>query len=84
MHTTPRCDGGSKRRIGFARFDTGKSEMKGFFMEHLIGVVLAAVTCVFFGILAGFDRERIFYPMMLPLSPRTMYCLPQWVVPHRR
>ena len=35
-------------------------------MEYLIGVVLAAVTCVFFGMLAGFDRERIFYPMMLP------------------
>ena len=35
-------------------------------MEYLIGVVLAAVTCVFFGMLAVFDRERIFYPMMLP------------------
>ena len=35
-------------------------------MEFLIGVVLAAATCVFFGMLAGFDRERIFYPMMLP------------------
>jgi hypothetical protein len=35
-------------------------------MEYLIGVVLAAVTCVFFGMLAGFDRERLFYPMMLP------------------
>jgi hypothetical protein len=35
-------------------------------MEYLIGAVLAAVTCVFFGMLAGFDRERIFYPMMLP------------------
>ena len=34
-------------------------------MEYLIGVVLAAVTCVFFGMVAGFDRERIFYPMML-------------------
>ena len=36
-------------------------------MEYLIGVVLAAATCVFFGMLAGFDRERLFYPMMLPL-----------------
>ena len=35
-------------------------------MEYLIGVVLAAATCVFFGMLAGFDRERLFYPMMLP------------------
>ena len=35
-------------------------------MEYLIGVVLAAVTCVFIGMLAGFDRERVFYPMMLP------------------
>ena len=34
-------------------------------MEYLIGAVLAAVTCVFFGMLAGFDRERVFYPMML-------------------
>ncbi len=35
-------------------------------MEYLIGVVLAAAACVFFGMLAGFDRERVFYPMMLP------------------
>jgi len=35
-------------------------------MEYLIGVVLAAATCVVFGMLAGFDRERLFYPMMLP------------------
>ena len=34
-------------------------------MEYLIGVLLAAATCVFFGMLAGFDRERVFYPMML-------------------
>jgi hypothetical protein len=34
-------------------------------MEYLIGVVLAAAVCVFIGILAGFDRERVFYPMML-------------------
>ena len=35
-------------------------------MEYLIGVVLATATCVFFGMLAGFDRERLFYPMMVP------------------
>jgi hypothetical protein len=35
-------------------------------MEYLIGVVLAAVTCVVFGMLAGWDRERVFYPMMAP------------------
>ena len=35
-------------------------------MEYLIGVVLATATCVLFGMLAGFDRERLFYPMMLP------------------
>ena len=35
-------------------------------MEYLIGVILAAATCVFFGMLVGFDRERLFYPMMLP------------------
>ena len=34
-------------------------------MEYLIGVLLAAATCVFFGILAGFDRDRVFYPTML-------------------
>ena len=35
-------------------------------MEYLIGIALATATCVFFGMLAGFDRERLFYPMMLP------------------
>lgn len=35
-------------------------------MEYLIGVALAAATCVVFGMLAGFDRERLFYPMMIP------------------
>ncbi|MFN0169984.1 MAG: hypothetical protein ACKV22_26470 [Bryobacteraceae bacterium] len=35
-------------------------------MEYLIGGVLAAAACVVFGMLAGFDRERVFYPMMLP------------------
>ena len=35
-------------------------------MEYLIGVVLAAATCVFFRMLVGFDHERLFYPMMLP------------------
>jgi hypothetical protein len=34
-------------------------------MEYLIGVLLAAATCVIFGMLAGFDRERVFYPVML-------------------
>ena len=33
-------------------------------MEYLIGVVLAAVVCAF-AMLAGFDRDRVFYPMML-------------------
>ena len=33
-------------------------------MEYLIGVVLAALVCAF-GMLAGFDRERVFYPTML-------------------
>lgn len=32
-------------------------------MEYLIGLTLAAVTCVF-GIAAGFDRDRVFYPTM--------------------
>ena len=33
-------------------------------MEYLIGVVLAAVVCAF-AMLAGFDRERVFYPTVL-------------------
>jgi hypothetical protein len=33
-------------------------------VEYLIGVVLAAVVCAF-AMLAGFDRERVFYPTML-------------------
>jgi hypothetical protein len=33
-------------------------------MEYLIGVVLAAVVCVF-AMLAGFDRDRVFYPTVL-------------------
>jgi hypothetical protein len=33
-------------------------------MEYLIGVVLAAVVCAF-AMLAGFDRDRVFYPTVL-------------------
>lgn len=33
-------------------------------MEYLIGLFVAAVVCVF-GIVARFDRERVFYPTML-------------------
>ena len=33
-------------------------------MEYLIGVVLAAVMCVF-AMLTGFDRDRVFYATML-------------------
>ncbi len=33
-------------------------------MEYLIGVVLGVGTCVF-ARLTGFDRERVFYPMLL-------------------
>ena len=59
-------------------------------MEYLIGVVLATATCVFFGMLVGFDRERLFYPMMLPpiatyyILFAAMACLPLWPVLHRR
>ena len=35
------------------------------FVEYLIGLALAAMVCAFFGVLAGFDRERVFYPTML-------------------
>ncbi len=34
-------------------------------MEYLIGAVLATAACAIFGMLAGFDRERVFYPTML-------------------
>jgi hypothetical protein len=34
------------------------------FMEYLIGVVLALVVCAF-AMLAGFDRDRVFYPTLL-------------------
>ena len=33
-------------------------------MEYLIGAGLALVVCAF-ARLAGFDRDRVFYPMML-------------------
>ncbi|MEO8131935.1 MAG: hypothetical protein ABI822_32875, partial [Bryobacteraceae bacterium] len=33
-------------------------------MEYLIGVLLAAVVCVF-ARLTGFDRDRVFYPTVL-------------------
>jgi len=33
-------------------------------MEYLIGVGLAGVVCVF-ALLAGFDRERVFYPTLV-------------------
>lgn len=33
-------------------------------MEYLIGVVLAVVVCAF-AMLAGFDRDRVFYPTFL-------------------
>jgi hypothetical protein len=33
-------------------------------MQYLIGVGLALVTC-FFAMLAGFDRDRVFYPTLL-------------------
>jgi hypothetical protein len=33
-------------------------------VEYLIGLVLAGVVCAF-GLLAGFDRDRVFYPTML-------------------
>lgn len=33
-------------------------------MEYLIGVVLAVAVCAF-AMLAGFDRDRVFYPTLL-------------------
>ncbi len=33
-------------------------------MAYLIGILLATLVCAF-AMLAGFDRERVFYPMLL-------------------
>ena len=42
-------------------------------MEYLIGIVLAAFVCVF-AMLAGFDRDRVFYPtLLMPIA--TYYVL---------
>ena len=42
-------------------------------MEYLIGVVLAAGVCAF-AMLAGFDRDRVFYPtLLMPIA--TYYVL---------
>jgi hypothetical protein len=42
-------------------------------MEYLIGAVLAAVVCAF-AMLAGFDRDRVFYPtLLMPIA--TYYIL---------
>ena len=35
-------------------------------MEYLIGVGLAAAVCAF-ALLAGFDRDRVFYPTLVPV-----------------
>ncbi len=35
-------------------------------MEYVIGVVLALVVCAF-ATLAGFDRDRVFYPTLVPV-----------------
>ncbi|HET9305268.1 MAG TPA: hypothetical protein VFO46_04505 [Candidatus Sulfotelmatobacter sp.] len=35
-------------------------------MEYLIGVGLAAAVCAF-AALAGFDRDRVFYPTLVPV-----------------
>jgi hypothetical protein len=42
-------------------------------MEYLIGIVLAMVVCLF-AMLAGFDRDRVFYPTMV-LVIATYYIL---------
>ncbi|HYZ86105.1 MAG TPA: hypothetical protein VE621_16970 [Bryobacteraceae bacterium] len=42
-------------------------------MEYLIGVALAALVCAF-AMLAGFDRDRVFYPtLLMPIA--TYYIL---------
>ena len=50
-------------------------------MEYLIGVALAGVVCAF-AMLAGFDRDRVFYPTLLTVIA-TYYIL-LWGSPHRR
>jgi hypothetical protein len=42
-------------------------------MEYLIGVALAGVVCAF-AMLAGFDRDRVFYPTLL-IATATYYIL---------
>ena len=42
-------------------------------MEYLIGILVAAAVCVF-GMLAGFDRDRVFYPTVLIVTA-TYYVL---------
>ncbi|MEO8371753.1 MAG: hypothetical protein ABI806_21370 [Candidatus Solibacter sp.] len=42
-------------------------------MEYLVGVVLAIAVCVF-GLVVGFDRDRVFYPVMVVVVA-TYYCL---------
>ncbi len=51
-------------------------------MEYLIGVALAAVVCVF-AMLAGFGRDRVFYPTVLTAIVTYYICSPPWGVPHR-
>ncbi len=63
-HNSGELPGGTGQ-AGSTQPVTGAVERKEC-MEYLIGVALAAAACVVFGMLAGFDRERIFYPMMLP------------------
>ena len=42
-------------------------------MEYLVGIVLAVLVCVF-GMLGGFDRDRVFYPtLLMPIA--TYYVL---------
>ncbi len=42
-------------------------------MAYLVGVILAVATCMFAG-RAGFDRDRVFYPMIV-IVIASYYCL---------
>ena len=51
-------------------------------MEYLIGVGVALVVCAF-AMVAGFDRDRVFYPTVLAVTSTYSFCSPSWGTPRR-
>src|SRR5258708_6506653 len=66
-NTVPGCGDGS--RGSRTRFNAIGEKT----MEYLIGVGLAMAVCVF-AMLAGFDRDRVFYPTVVAVNA-TYYIL---------